>query len=59
MTVSAAPAADRVRSRLRDPDLFRDDLFVAGAWTSSGDGARIEVVDPHGRRAWTNPVWPA
>src|SRR5262245_18371570 len=46
MTVSVAPAADRVRSRLRDPGLFRDDLFVAGAWVPSADGARIEVVDP-------------
>ncbi len=46
MTVSVAPAADRVRSRLRDPELFRDDLFVAGAWVPSADGARLEVVDP-------------
>jgi succinate-semialdehyde dehydrogenase/glutarate-semialdehyde dehydrogenase len=46
MTVSVAPAADRVRSRLRDPELFRDDLFVDGAWVASSDGARLEVVDP-------------
>ena len=46
MSVSVAPAADRVTSRLRDPELFRDDLFVAGAWVPSADGARIEVVDP-------------
>jgi succinate-semialdehyde dehydrogenase/glutarate-semialdehyde dehydrogenase len=46
VTVPLAPSADRVRSRLRDPDLFRDDLFVAGAWRPSADGARIEVVDP-------------
>jgi len=46
MTVSVAPAADRVRSRLRDPELFRDDLFVDGAWVPSADGTRLEVVDP-------------
>jgi succinate-semialdehyde dehydrogenase/glutarate-semialdehyde dehydrogenase len=46
MTVSAAPAADRVRARLRDPGLFRDDLFVAGEWVPSEDGARLDVVDP-------------
>jgi succinate-semialdehyde dehydrogenase/glutarate-semialdehyde dehydrogenase len=46
MTVSVAPAADRVRSRLRDPELFRDDLFVEGAWVASSDAARLEVVDP-------------
>jgi succinate-semialdehyde dehydrogenase/glutarate-semialdehyde dehydrogenase len=46
MTVSVAPAADRVRSRLRDPELFRDDLFVDGAWVASSDAARLEVVDP-------------
>jgi len=46
MTVSVASAADRVRSRLRDPELFRDDLFVEGAWVPSADGARLEVVDP-------------
>ena len=46
MTVSVAPAADRVRSRLRDPELFRDDLFVEGVWVASADGARLEVVDP-------------
>ena len=26
---------------------------------STAPFARIEVVDPRGRRAWTNPVWPA
>src|SRR6478735_3474182 len=46
MTVSVAPAADRVRSRLRDHELFRDDLFVEGVWVASADGARLEVVDP-------------
>jgi len=46
MTVSVAPAADRVRSRLRDSELFRGDLFVEGAWVASADGARLEVVDP-------------
>jgi len=46
MAVSVAAASERVTSRLRDPELFRDDLFVAGAWVPSADGARIEVVDP-------------
>jgi succinate-semialdehyde dehydrogenase/glutarate-semialdehyde dehydrogenase len=46
MSVSVAPAADRVMARLRDPELFRDDLFVAGAWVASSDGARLDVVDP-------------
>ena len=46
MTVSVAPAADRVRSRLRDPELFRDDLFIEGTWVPSEDGTRLEVVDP-------------
>ena len=46
MAVSVAAASERVTSRLRDPGLFRDDLFVAGAWVPSADGARIEVVDP-------------
>jgi succinate-semialdehyde dehydrogenase/glutarate-semialdehyde dehydrogenase len=46
MAVSVAAASERVTSRLRDAELFRDDLFVAGAWAPSADGARIEVVDP-------------
>ena len=46
MTVSVAPAADRVRSRLRDPELFRDDLFVDGRVGAGADGARFDVVDP-------------
>jgi len=46
MAVSVAAASERVTSRLRDPELFRDDLFVAGDWVPSADGARIEVVDP-------------
>ena len=46
MTVSVAPAADRVRSRLRDAGLFRDDLFIEGTWVPSEDGTRLEVVDP-------------
>ena len=46
MTVSVAPAANRVRSRLRDAGLFRDDLFIEGTWVPSEDGTRLEVVDP-------------
>jgi succinate-semialdehyde dehydrogenase/glutarate-semialdehyde dehydrogenase len=46
MSVSVARAADRVTSRLRDAQLFRDDLFLAGEWVPSSDGERLEVVDP-------------
>ena len=38
-----------------------DDWIVAARLDLPGTApfARIEVVDPKGRRAWTNPVWPA
>ena len=38
-----------------------DDLIVAARLDLPGNApfARIEVVDTSGRRAWTNPVWPA
>ena len=43
MAVALPP---NLTSRLRDPELFRCDLFVDGAWTEAGDGARFDVVDP-------------
>ena len=52
MAVSVAAASERVTSRLRDPELFRDDLFVAGAWAPSADGARIEPGRPD-TNGWT------
>jgi succinate-semialdehyde dehydrogenase/glutarate-semialdehyde dehydrogenase len=34
------------RSRLNDPDLLREDLFIAGEWTAGAGGRRIDVIDP-------------
>jgi succinate-semialdehyde dehydrogenase/glutarate-semialdehyde dehydrogenase len=34
------------RSQLKDPDLLREDLFIAGAWTDGGTGRRLDVTDP-------------
>jgi hypothetical protein len=38
-----------------------DDWIVAARLDVPGSApfARVEVVDPKGRRAWSNPVWPA
>jgi succinate-semialdehyde dehydrogenase/glutarate-semialdehyde dehydrogenase len=42
--MATAPAV--VGGRLRDPQLFRLDLYVDGAWSPASDGARFDVVDP-------------
>jgi succinate-semialdehyde dehydrogenase/glutarate-semialdehyde dehydrogenase len=34
------------RSRLQDPTLLREDLFIAGAWSAGGTGRRMDVTDP-------------
>lgn len=34
------------RSRLQDPSLLREDLFIAGEWSPGGTGRRIDVTDP-------------
>jgi hypothetical protein len=41
-------------------ELTPDDWIVAARLDlpSTAPYARLEVVDPSGRRAWTNPVWP-
>ena len=31
---------------LNDPSLLRDELFIGGAWTPSGDNSRKAVVNP-------------
>ncbi|NUR75155.1 MAG: hypothetical protein HOQ28_02570, partial [Thermoleophilia bacterium] len=41
-----AIAPSFVGSRLRDPELLRLDLFVAGEWTPASDGGRFDVIDP-------------
>jgi succinate-semialdehyde dehydrogenase/glutarate-semialdehyde dehydrogenase len=41
-----ATASVSVATRLRDPDLFRADLFVDGAWAEASDRARFDVSDP-------------
>jgi hypothetical protein len=41
-------------------ELTPDDWIVAARLDlpTTASYARLEVVDPFGRRAWTNPVWP-
>ncbi|MGI8335765.1 NAD-dependent succinate-semialdehyde dehydrogenase [Actinomadura scrupuli] len=34
------------RSRLRDADLLREDLFIDGAWAPGSAGTRTDVLDP-------------
>jgi succinate-semialdehyde dehydrogenase / glutarate-semialdehyde dehydrogenase len=43
--MATAPART-VLSRLGDPELLRDELFVDGEWVAAGDGGRIDVFDP-------------
>ncbi len=42
----ATAPAPTVLSRLADPDLLRDDLFVGGEWVPSSDDGRFDVTDP-------------
>src|SRR5215218_10385835 len=42
----ATVPAPSVLSRLGDPQLLRDDLFVAGEWVAASDDARFDVTDP-------------
>src|SRR6185312_10704099 len=49
MSATSTPTRRDLASRLRDPELLRTDLFVAGDWTESGDGARFDVLDPADR----------
>jgi hypothetical protein len=42
-------------------DLSPDDQIVSARLDLPGNAAfaRLEVTDSAGRRAWTNPLWPA
>jgi len=42
----ATVPAPSVLSRLGEPQLLRDDLFVAGEWVAASDDARFDVTDP-------------
>ncbi|GBD42895.1 Glutarate-semialdehyde dehydrogenase DavD [bacterium HR40] len=41
-----ATALEDLRVQLRDPDLFREQCYVDGAWIDADDGRRLSVTDP-------------